>query len=158
AFVPEASFGLRLRSPLGAPCLHPSGQCAKPAKCANCHGPYEAGHELCPAAPKRANGEIKRPTCNKLKKIRRNGRRAYANANAVASPRASAAPTNEEFTVVALSRQARKRYREGSAPTHVPPPMEVEMTDAPPQGPTNRLSRSRFQALVEEEMDIFPGG
>ncbi|KAG6018506.1 hypothetical protein E4U40_000238, partial [Claviceps sp. LM458 group G5] len=108
----------------------------------------QAGHEGCSAAPKRVNGEVKRLSHNKLKKVRRNGRQAYANANAVAAPRESAAPADREFTFTPSS-QTRKRDRDGSAPTHVPPSAEVEMTDAPSQG-SSSLSQSRFAVLSED--------
>jgi hypothetical protein len=50
-------------------------------KCTNCYGPFPAGHEHCPAAPRRVKGELKRPTQNQLKAIRRIGNREYVNQN-----------------------------------------------------------------------------
>jgi hypothetical protein len=48
--------------------------CAHKAMCANCHGPHPASHTNCPAAPRRVNGHITKPTKTELKAIRRAGR------------------------------------------------------------------------------------
>ena len=48
--------------------------CAHKAMCANCHGPHSAGHTNCPAAPRRVNGHITKPTKTELKAIRRAGK------------------------------------------------------------------------------------
>jgi hypothetical protein len=42
--------------------------------CANCHGPHPASHTNCPAAPRRVNGHITKPTKTELKAIRRAGK------------------------------------------------------------------------------------
>jgi hypothetical protein len=41
------------------------------------HGPFPAGHEHCPAAPKRRNGKIIKPTKRELDSIRRQGDRSF---------------------------------------------------------------------------------
>ena len=51
--------------------------CPHKAMCANCHGPHLASHSNCPAAPRRVNGHITKPTMTKLKAIRRAGRIAH---------------------------------------------------------------------------------
>ncbi|CCE34857.1 uncharacterized protein CPUR_08796 [Claviceps purpurea 20.1] len=56
----------------------------------------------------------------------------------------------EEVYVQTGQKPTRKRDRDGSAPTHVPPSAEVEMTDAPSQG-SSSLSQSRFAVLSEDE-------
>jgi hypothetical protein len=48
--------------------------CAHKAMCANCHGPHPASHTNCPAAPRRVNGHITKPTKTELKAIRRAGK------------------------------------------------------------------------------------
>ena len=60
----------------------PSGiNCTGNPRCANCHGPFPAGHDHCPAAPKRKNGKIIRPTKKELDVIRRHGDRDFRDAN-----------------------------------------------------------------------------
>jgi hypothetical protein len=51
--------------------------CPHKAMCANCHGPHPASHSNCPAAPRRVNGHITKPTSTELKAIRRAGRIAH---------------------------------------------------------------------------------
>ncbi|KAF7566279.1 hypothetical protein PtrM4_145990 [Pyrenophora tritici-repentis] len=51
-------------------------QCKDTPKCANCHGPFPATHDKCPAAPTRANGRLIQPTKGELKVIREAGDRA----------------------------------------------------------------------------------
>lgn len=48
--------------------------CPHKALCANCHGPHPASHTNCPAAPRRVNGHITKPTKTELKAIRRAGK------------------------------------------------------------------------------------
>lgn len=55
----------------------PAGlNCTAKPKCYNCHGPFKAGHELCPAKPKRLAGSIIRLTKKQQDEIRRHGDRA----------------------------------------------------------------------------------
>jgi hypothetical protein len=69
----------------------PSGaNCTEKARCANCHGPFPAGHDHCPAAHRRKNGKIIKPTKKELDILRRHGDRDFREAYAPASP----APTN----------------------------------------------------------------
>ncbi|KAF7575736.1 hypothetical protein PtrM4_073600 [Pyrenophora tritici-repentis] len=51
-------------------------QCKDTPKCANCHGPFPATHDKCPAAPTRVNGRLIQPTKGELKVIREAGDRA----------------------------------------------------------------------------------
>ena len=56
----------------------PSGiNCTGKARCANCHGPFPAGHDLCPAAPMRRNGKTFRPTKKEIDAIQRHGDRNF---------------------------------------------------------------------------------
>ncbi|KAI1523328.1 hypothetical protein PtrSN002B_011558 [Pyrenophora tritici-repentis] len=48
--------------------------CPHKALCANCHGPHPASHTNCPAAPRRVNGHVVKPTKTELKAIRRAGK------------------------------------------------------------------------------------
>lgn len=81
---------------------HPEidGKCDKPAKCINCHGPFPAGHEHCPAAPRRVKGEVKRPTQQQLKAIRQRGSQKYAKQN-VATAATSDTESSEEPSATA---------------------------------------------------------
>jgi hypothetical protein len=79
--------------------------CAHKAKCANCHGPHPASHINCPAAPRRANGRITKPTKNELKAIRRAGKIAYLHLYRTveenlrqATPQSEASPTEASTT------------------------------------------------------------
>lgn len=49
-------------------------ECSHKASCANCCGPHPASHSNCPAAPRRVNGHIIKPTRAELKAIRRAGK------------------------------------------------------------------------------------
>ena len=51
--------------------------CTHPDQCANCYGPHRSGHMTCPAAPRRENGRLIRPTKKELAALRRTGKRAY---------------------------------------------------------------------------------
>ena len=51
--------------------------CSHKAMCANCHGPHPASHPNCPAAPRRVNGHMTKPTKKELNAIRRAGKASY---------------------------------------------------------------------------------
>ena len=72
----------------------PAGaNCTQEAQCANCHGPFPAGHEHCPAAPQRKDGKVVQLTKTQLRAIRRHGERNFQAANAPATNAPS--PTQE---------------------------------------------------------------
>lgn len=57
--------------PVGSRHMGPSGsECPNSAKCAHCHGPHEASHEGCPAAPRFKEGVLTRPSPDQLRSIR----------------------------------------------------------------------------------------
>jgi hypothetical protein len=63
--------------------IGPSGaNCTEKARCANCHGPFPAGHDFCPAAPRRKNGKTIKPTKKELDILRRHGDREFRDAHA----------------------------------------------------------------------------
>lgn len=65
----------------------PAGEnCTQKAKCANCYGPFPAGHEHCPAAPRRKDGKIVRLARPQLKAVRRHGERNFQAANPPLNP------------------------------------------------------------------------
>jgi len=102
--------------------------CQDAPRCPNCHGPFEATHPNCPAAPSRVNGRIVRPTKRTLMTIRQSGQRAtLAAAAAAANPSTGASeetpidftandiPSPQTRSTAAAS--ANKRGRpEGTAP------------------------------------------
>ena len=60
----------------------PSGvNCTEKPRCANCHGPFPAGHDSCPAAPKRKGDALIKLTKKQLDIIRRHSDRVARNAS-----------------------------------------------------------------------------
>jgi hypothetical protein len=72
---------------------HAPGPCDKQAQCANCRGPFEAGHEGCPAAPKRKNGRWVFPTRSEMKAIKRIGLQAFEEARKAAASSSADTPS-----------------------------------------------------------------
>ena len=61
----------------------PSGiNCTGKARCTNCHGPFHAGHDFCPAAPVRWNGKTFWPTKKEIDTIQHHGDRNFQDAHA----------------------------------------------------------------------------
>src|SRR6195952_2372418 len=89
----------------------PTGlNCTHKVKCANCHGPFVAGHVNCPAAPRRLNGKVQRKTKKEIDAIRRHEQKAYAAAVAVANAqRHSQEQTAEAPTTAPRAAPTRKR-------------------------------------------------
>lgn len=79
--------------------LHSGEPCVKPPTCANCKGPFQAGHDGCAAAPKRVNGRLIKLSGTELRKIRKAGARRYR----VATTRQEAA-AQEDTTQEAIPR------------------------------------------------------
>jgi hypothetical protein len=112
---------------------HGPGQCQLPEKCANCHGPFQAGHQGCPAAPKRQDGRIVRPTKKELQAIRRSGAQRYAEANAV-----EAESTQDEAEGQGASLVDLTGPDDGSEPTNTT--SGPEPTNPTPSGPDKASS------------------
>ena len=56
----------------------PSGaNCTNNPRCANCHGPFPADHQGCPAMPRTVSGKIIKPTKKELDVVRRHGDRVF---------------------------------------------------------------------------------
>lgn len=76
----------------GIPSLKHDGQldgnCPYPAKCANCYGPYEAGHNNCLAAPKRQGDKLVHRSAKDIAMIRKasNAATKAAQASTISSP------------------------------------------------------------------------
>lgn len=87
----------------------PSGaNCTAKARCANCHGPFPAGHDHCPAAPRRKDGRIIKPTKKELDKIRRQCDKEFA------APLASETLTQPQPTAQSQAADTNPRKRKGS--------------------------------------------
>ena len=63
---------------------HAPGTCEKPSQCVNCHGPFPAGHEGCPAMPVHQHGRWVHPTRKALVEIRRIGSKRFGERRASA--------------------------------------------------------------------------
>ena len=61
---------------------HEGELCEHPVQCVNCHGPFEATHEKCPAKPEVRNGEKVYHTRAQLIAIRKAGEAGFRAANA----------------------------------------------------------------------------
>jgi hypothetical protein len=77
--------------------------CARPRRCANCYGPFEARHNNCPAAPKVVKKRITALTKSELSAVRKVGLQAFRKANKPPTP--TAAEPMEEDTDAALLRE-----------------------------------------------------
>src|SRR5204862_2903913 len=76
--------------------IGPSGaNCTEKARCANCHGPFPAGHDFCPAAPRRKNGKIVKPTKKELDLVCHHGDREFQATNTSNAP-AESTPQNTQ--------------------------------------------------------------
>ena len=125
--------------------------CTQEARCANCHGPFPAGHEHCPAAPRRKDGKVLRPTRADLRAIRRHGERNFQAANApstgVPTPAQEPEPTPQAPST-ALGGPKRKRgaaitaYENASAQSRAPSSQPASSLEAHPQPPSSRPRRS----------------
>jgi hypothetical protein len=72
--------------------------CPHKAMCANCHGPHPASHSNCPAAPRRVNRHITKPTMTELKAIRHAGRVAHQHLYRTVEETLRQAPLQPEAT------------------------------------------------------------
>ena len=135
----------------------PSGvNCTQASKCANCHGPFPAGHNQCPAAPQRRDGKIIKPAKKELDTIRRHGDRVFTDYYKTSEPAATLEQTQPQLPVQDQGNNAtsrgRKRKggatvtdyeRQGSqtpAAASTPPP-----TSSPSSPPPTAPSASRSQ-------------
>ena len=57
--------------------------CTNPTQCANCSAPFKAGHLNCPAAPKKHNGRLVKPTKAALRTIRNIGQQSFLQAQQI---------------------------------------------------------------------------
>ena len=93
----------------------PTGpNCKAAPQCANCHGPYAADHPRCPAAPRRVNGKVIRPTKKELEAVRRLGDAAYS----VAVTPITEAPTPQNDNNSVPNNAGRKKKRGDAVTAH----------------------------------------
>ncbi|EDN02414.1 predicted protein [Histoplasma mississippiense (nom. inval.)] len=108
----------------------PTGaECKRAPRCANCCQPYPAGHQHCPAAPRRVNGTLRRLTQKELAAVRRLGDRCHRDAQERQPPPAQPAP------MVAVV---------------VPPPTTQSTQSTQPAGLAPR-KRAATQSSISEE-------
>jgi hypothetical protein len=149
----------------------PSGVlCSHASMCANCHGPFTSGHDNCPAAPVRKNGQTIFLNKKELAKVRRQGAKAYARrqeserqkqadtsmsstADTPASTRsetpassAKSGSPSSEFTVVESKRSKRKKVLDGATEPLTPNPVAIRSGSKQketPRAPPQRKILSR---------------
>lgn len=86
----------------------PSGvNCQHPPKCVNCHGPYPADHEQCPAMPKRVNGQLIKLNKKQRDAVRRHGDRNFREVARVRA--ATTAPTVSQASSMDSSSEERSQ-------------------------------------------------
>ena len=76
--------------------------CTQEAQCTNCHGPFPAGHEHCPAAPQRKDGKVVQLMKTQLRAIRHHGERNFQamNAPTTNAPTANAPTPAQELELM----------------------------------------------------------
>ena len=95
----------------------PTGpDCTHKTKCANCLGPHRAGHTTCPAAPRRVNGRLIKPTKKDLKTVRQAGLKMFQQVhamvhqqNAVTESEPTQEPSDETISEAPLESAALER-------------------------------------------------
>ncbi|KAL8366687.1 hypothetical protein RB595_010512 [Gaeumannomyces hyphopodioides] len=102
------------------------GDCSDPPKCANCCGPFPAGHTGCPAAPRVENNEVVRLSQRKLRDVRKHGQGRYKKALEAAAEAA------EKAAAEATAKEA--------------PPVDATMIDRPPTTHTGKRGREETGA------------
>lgn len=125
----------------------PTGlNCTHKAKCANCHGPFPAGHDHCPATPRRQHGRIIKPTRRELDSIRRQGDRTFqgthtpATAERAPAPQPQPQPQAPGPTITVIATQP-KRKRGAAVTAH-----EAACTPSSSSGSSNSNSTPSSQA------------
>jgi hypothetical protein len=143
--------------PAGANCTHE-------ARCANCHGPFPAGHDHCPAAPRRKNGKIIKPTKKELDIIRRHGDRAFRDTHVITvEPQASQPQPqvhNQEARVT-LGQAMNKRKRgsvisayENTRTQETASSSQSTQTSTPPSSEPTSSGRPRRSAVLGKNLNL----
>jgi hypothetical protein len=101
--------------------------CYNPTKCANCAGPFQAGHEGCPAAPVWEDGRLRRPTKSQLIKIRKHGQQQYA--ASIAPGPAPESPAEQEQSASPALNSSRHAPGHALAPVDEMEEDEAEVTE-----------------------------
>ncbi|EDN09821.1 predicted protein [Histoplasma mississippiense (nom. inval.)] len=95
----------------------PTGaECKRAPRCANCCQPYPAGHQHCPAAPRRENGTLRRLTQKELAAVRRLGDRCHRDAQERQPPPAQPAPMVTVVVPTPTTQSAQSTQPAGLAP------------------------------------------
>lgn len=119
------------------------GLCHNKAQCANCHGPFRAGHEGCPAAVIRKDGRIKKPTRKELASIRQYGDKSFRAACAP-PPAETLSPTSSQDTI-AVEIPTTTRKRKGD---------RIREYEEANKGPSSQISRPRRAVATPRNMNI----
>ena len=148
----------------------PSGaNCTEKARCANCHGPFPAGHEYCPAAPRQKNGKIIKPTKKELDALRRYGDREYQElhnqppASETTSeqlqPQAQGSDTNvtkarkrKGLAVMAHEENSSQAFPAPSPPSSCPPSSRPRRATV--SGKNLNIANLSAQSIEPNDMDI----
>lgn len=146
---------------------HPEGPCTAPSRCANCRGPFPAGHNGCPARPAIKNGKIQKLTKRELQSVRRTGNFDYTETRTTTTLGASAAQAATDLqlegwdnlpaapqtssTAEELLAQISSEIPRGTAPNFTP-----SSNDILPTGATRRAkgqAAQRTTALYQKTHD-----
>ena len=139
----------------------PSGiSCTGKARCANCHGPFPAGHDSCPAAPVRRNGKTFQSTKKEIDAIQRHGVKNFRDALAAAATQPDPQPqpqTRGPQDNATTGQNKRKRAsaipayeNAGSRSTALP--SQTSTTIPPPSQPTS--SRPRRSTVSGKNLNL----
>ena len=88
--------------------------CTNPTQCANCSAPFKAGHLNCPAAPKKHNGRLVKPTKAALRTIRNIGQQSFLQAQQIEAEQQAA---NEQIATELQGAQDTAQQEEGAQNT-----------------------------------------
>jgi hypothetical protein len=128
----------------------PTGEnCTKKAQCANCQGPFPAGHDNCPAVPKRKNGKLVRLTKKELTAVRRYGLQCYQDTNTqreetTAEPQVDLVPTTKS------KKRAAPDVAEGDTSSHTKAAQEQGRQQVP-----SRPQRSTAYRGTHNETELW---
>ena len=134
--------------------------CTQKAKCANCWGPFPAGHEHCPAIPQRKDGKVIQLTKAQLKTIRRHGERNFQAANlpssATRAETLSPQPASPMASIT-VERSKRKRgaivtaHEEAGSQNRIP---DTQLADSHLSLPQPMSSRSKRGTATNESLSL----
>lgn len=135
---------------------HTPGPCSNPPQCANCQGPWPAGHNDCGARPIRKNGVLKKPSRRELQTLRRQGIRAYKSKNEL--PEESRAERADIHTAEketpGKNNATNKRKKTGATVEYIAssPSSYSSLSPPPPSSPGLRAQES-MEGITTQQND-----